>query len=271
MSDFLEMLSNYLGMSDREFCVLLTSLSVLLTIPLGLFAVRILPYKKIVNSSDGISSFSGVIGILYAIILGYVLVTVYGNFSDASSAVEKEVTILIDFIRDSEGLPAEDARKLRTATIEYIDAVIDQEWNHMIDTGKYHPVALEKFANLYRITMGVKCKTQEELVFLKEVAGELSDLSSKRFERVSFANTRVPDLLWGLLLGVGGVSFGMSFLFPVESTWLRVVLLCATAGVMTFTTLLIYMLDRPYNGTLNVKPESLIRVREVMRTVGEKI
>lgn len=268
MSDFLEAISNFLGITDRLFCVLMTVVSVLVTVPLGLLAIRLHPYRKIVTSGDGISSFSGIIGILYAIILGYVLVTVYGNYCDASSIVEKEVTILIELLRDGEGLPKEETKKLHKATMDYIDSVIDEEWNHMKETGKYHPNSLAKFSRLYKIVTNVKCQTPEQLVFLREVAGELSNLSTTRFERISFANSRVPDILWGLLLGVGAVSFWMAFLFPVESTRLRISLLCATAAVMTFTTLLIYMLDRPYKGTLNVKPESLIRVREVAREVG---
>lgn len=271
MSDFLEAISNFLGITDRLFCVLATIFAMLVTVPLGLWAIRVYPYRRVADSGTGIAAFSGIIGILYAIILGYVLVTVYGNYCDASSIVEKEVTILIELLRDGEGLPKEEAQKLHKATMEYIDSVIDDEWNHMKVTGKYHPNTLDKFTRLYKITTSVKCQTPEQIVFLKEVAEELSSLSTTRFERISFANSRVPDILWGLLLGVGAVSFGMSFLFPVESPRLRVTLLCATAAVMTFTTLLIYMLDRPYNGTLNVKPESLIRVRDVARELGGKL
>jgi len=271
MSDYLEMVGNFLGMSDQVFCLFMTIMSIVLTVPVGLLVIWIFPYEKIVNSSDGISSFSSIIGILYAIILGYVLVTVYGNFCDTEAVVEKEVTILIELLREAEGLPKEEAKKIHQATMEYISSVIDEEWNHMIDTGKYHPNTLEKFSIVYKIATNIKCQSSEQLVFLKEVADALSSLSTARFERVSFASSRVPDILWELLLGVGLVSFGMAFFFPVESTRLRLALLCSTAGVMTFTTLLIYMLDRPYNGSLNVKPESLIRVRDVEDEVGGKL
>lgn len=271
MSDFLDNLTDILGISDQLFCIAITLLSVLITAPLGLLAVRLLPYDKVKESSDGISSFSSIIGILYAIILGYVLVTVYGNFCDANSNVEKEVTILIQLLRDCEGLPRHETKRMHKATMEYIDSILDEEWDHMIATGKYHPDTLTKFSNLYKISTTINCQSPEQLLFLREVAEELSNLSTARFERVSFANSRVPDILWELLVGVGLVSFSMSFLFPVRSKWMRVALLCATAAVMTFTTLLIFMLDRPYNGSLNVKPESLIRVREVEHEVGGKL
>ena len=72
-----------------------------------------------------------------------------------------------------------------------------------------------------------------------------------------------------MLLGVGFVNFSMAFLFPVELPKLRIALLCSTAAVMTFTTLLIFILDRPYNGTLGIKPDSLNKVREIIQTRGK--
>ena len=139
MSDFLESLSNAIGVTDSVFCLIMTFLSVIVAFVLGRIAVVKFPFENMVESGEGIGSFCNLIGVLYAIVLGYVLVNVYESYSMASERVEAEASLLIDLLRDAEGLPPIQGLILRKATVNYMDSVIDVEWPYMIKNRDYHP------------------------------------------------------------------------------------------------------------------------------------
>ncbi len=264
MSIFLENIGNILGISDMTFCALATLASILFTYGIGLVAVRKLPFESITLSGEGVGSFCNVVGVLYAIVLGYVLVSVYETYTTANDKVEAEASFVIDLLRDAEGLPLHQGLMLRTSTIAYLNSVIDEEWPYMIKNRTFFPGTFHKFSDLFKTVRLIKCDTEEERLFLGEIVTRLNDLASTRRERIQVADSRIPNVFWSLLIGVGLVNFGMSFLFPIESPKIRLALLCSTAAVMTFTTLLIYVLDRPYNGTLGIQPDSMIKVRNLI-------
>jgi hypothetical protein len=127
MSDFLESLSNAMGVTDSVFCLILTLASIIVAFVLGRIAVVKFPFENMAESGEGIGSFCNVLGVLYAIVLGYVLVNVYESYSMASEKVEAEASLLIDLLRDAEGLPPIQGLILRKATVNYMDSVIDEE------------------------------------------------------------------------------------------------------------------------------------------------
>lgn len=268
MTDLIESINNAMGLTDSMFCLLLTLISVVLTYFVGKLAIKKFPFEDLVESGEGIGSYCNVIGVLYAIVLGYVLVNVYESFSLANEKVENEASLVIDLLRDAEGLPGLQSMIYRKATMDYVDSVIDKEWQYMIINKDFHPETFEKFSNLYHLAKGIECDSEEQRIFLTEIVTRLNELSAIRRERVQLSTARLPDMLWAMLVGVGLVSFLMCFIFPIENNKIRIAMLCSTAGVMMFTTLLIYILDRPYNGTLGVKPDSLEKIREIVLEKG---
>lgn len=268
MSDFLESIGTLIGVSDTFFCLLLTIAAVVVTFIMARIAIRLFPFDQLVESGEGFGSFCNVIGVLYAIVLGYVLVNVYETYSTSNDKVETEASLLIDLMRDAEGLPLIEGLRLRKATIEYADSVIHKEWDHMVEFGEYHPDTFHKFGQLYRTASRVKCQTDEQRLFLGEIVNRLGDLSATRRERIEVSTERVPNVLWAMMLGVGLVNFILAFFFPVENPKIRTGFLCGTAAVMTFTTLLIFVMDRPYKGALGIKPHSLVKLREIVTKTG---
>ena len=266
MSDFLDHLAHFSGLSDSLFVLVLTLLASVLSFFLGKLAIRKFPFAEIVESGEGIGSYCNIIGVLYAVVLGYVLVNVYESYSTADAKVEDEASIVIDLLRDAEGLPPLDSLIFRKATLEYVDSVIDVEWPHMLKKKIYHPETFDKFANLFHIARTVKCDSDEQRLFLAAIIDKLNELSSTRRERVAVSASRLPDMLWAMIIGVGLVSYSICFIFPIENNRIRLSLICATAATMTFTTLLMFILDRPYNGSLGIQPDSL----EMIRTIAEE-
>jgi hypothetical protein len=75
-------------------------------------------------------------------------------------------------------------------------------------------------------------------------------------------------MLWGMIVFVGLITLNLCFYFPVENNRLRIYFLACTASVMTFTTLLIYVLDRPFSGSLGIQPTSIVQIIENLKSKG---
>src|ERR1700729_137464 len=72
-----------------------------------------------------------VLGTTYAVIIGFMLYTVWINFGEADLNTDAEANSLVNVYRLSSGLAPEEGAKLRALTRAYGDAVVDHEWGEM--------------------------------------------------------------------------------------------------------------------------------------------
>src|ERR1700748_1853411 len=72
-----------------------------------------------------------VLGTTYAVIVGFMLYTVWIDFGAAELNAEAEANSLVNVYRLSDGLPTDQGTKLKTLARAYGDAVVDHEWGEM--------------------------------------------------------------------------------------------------------------------------------------------
>jgi hypothetical protein len=72
-----------------------------------------------------------IIGTTYAVILGFMLYTVWTDFVAAKLNVDLEASALRDVYRLSEGLPEHQRVQLKAESRAYAEAVIQQDWPEM--------------------------------------------------------------------------------------------------------------------------------------------
>ena len=69
-----------------------------------------------------------VVAVVYAVLLGFVTVTVWENYDKASASVGDEAVLIADIYRDVGVLPQSVAEAVRQDLVSYATAVIGQEW-----------------------------------------------------------------------------------------------------------------------------------------------
>src|SRR5258708_6399613 len=72
-----------------------------------------------------------VLGTTYAVIVGFMLYTVWISFGTADLNSDAEANSLVNVYRLSDGLPAQQGDKLKSLARAYGDAVVDHEWGEM--------------------------------------------------------------------------------------------------------------------------------------------
>jgi hypothetical protein len=123
---------------------------------------RIWPREKRQVHNDLIGWQLNIIGTTYAVILGFMLYTVWTEFGNANLNVDLEASALRNIYRLAEGLPDQQRARLQFQARAYADAVINQDWPEMA-----HNRTPEESHNInqdmWKTLMSVKLATPSEI------------------------------------------------------------------------------------------------------------
>src|ERR1700691_2714946 len=67
-------------------------------------------------------------GVLFAVLLGFMVVAVWESYDAANATVASEASALVPLYRATYNLPPEAGDRMREAAREYVEAVIQDEW-----------------------------------------------------------------------------------------------------------------------------------------------
>src|SRR5690242_5567668 len=94
---------------------------------------NLIDYESLRSSSDSLGTFVQTLGGIYAVLLAFVVVVVWGQFNEGRSYVDREANALIDLHRTASGLPAHSRTIIQNSLRDYVDAVLRDEWRAMAD------------------------------------------------------------------------------------------------------------------------------------------
>ena len=93
----------------------------------------------------------------------------------------------------------------------------------------------------------------------------LGDLSERRSLREEELRTRLPKILWLLLIAGAGATVGSSCLLGNDNKWLHYFQVLALTFVVAVTLATIADLARPFEGAVSVTPVAFERALAMMR------
>lgn len=198
-------------------------------------------------------------GILYAVLVAFIVVVVWEQFGDAESATESEASAIADLLRDSAAVPAAARPAVQQTLVAYLHDVIDDELPRM-RRGETIEDHSGPTADVWRAYLAVQPQTSNEGAFFEHDIVKLNDLSTNRKLRVSAGEAAIPGELWVLLLGGGAVLMAFTFMFGTRDVVLHACAVGLTAALMGFVMYLIFALEHPFVGALSVKPEPYVTV-----------
>ncbi|WP_416974787.1 hypothetical protein [Streptomyces sp. 4F14] len=192
------------------------------------------------------------VGVLYALILGLSLVSVWDARSGASDHVATEASAVHQVRLLAASLPEPQASEVRSGTDAYARHVIDVEWPAM---AAGQPLGPEGWRLLDRLRAADRLPddaTPAQQAAAQEVLAQLSTLDDARRGREGDIGGGLSPILWlGLIIG-GVLTVAFMFMFGVERSVTHVVMVMGLSALITFLVLLIHQLDQPFNGILAV-------------------
>ena len=243
------------------------SLTVIVVV--GLSILGLLVFRRLISNTRLESAhtasgevFFSLAGVLYAVLVAFVVVVVWEQFVDAESAAESEASAIADLLRDSQAFPAAERPQLQQSLIAYARDVIDDEYVRM-RRGEAIEQQTEHLTNIWESYLKIQPVTRTEIAFYDEAIRRMDDLSSSRKERIATSQSEIPGELWVLLIGGGAIVMAFTYLFGTPDLLVHASAVALTAALMGFVMYLIFALEHPFVGTLSVKSDAYSHVLEI--------
>lgn len=202
-----------------------------------------------------------ILGTTYAVIVGFMLYTVWTDFGLAEANADAEANAVMNVYRLGEGLPASQRDELRKTARAYVDAVVDEDWPAMArgDDGILASHAMS--SKMWQILTSVKAASPTEITAEDHALYELSAMAEHRRLRQLESTSRLPGVLWFVLIIGGTVTIMSSCMFGAESSWLHGLQVFAFSLLIALVLVAIADIDRPFQGSVHVKDAAFRRAQ----------
>jgi hypothetical protein len=235
----------------------------------GVFAVRALvPQAALQADSDMVGNYLQTLGGIYAVLLAFVVVAVWGQFNDARGHVEREANELLDFCRTARGFPEELCRKVHAFVRAYVDAVTVPEWRAMAEDDE------PAFERGWRLLDAVsddlhafEPRTQVHIALYAEILDRLNGLCDARTSRLSSSRIRIPRALRILLYTGAAFTVGSMYLFAFHSAVIQLLTTASMAGAVAHILYIVEDLDDCFSGNWQVSPRPFVRVTDYISRI----
>lgn len=228
--------------------------SILLSVSGLLVVRRYVNIEWLKRHHEVASHFFVMIGTLYAVLIAFSIYVVWNASREAGANLEHEATEVADLSRLSTAMPDPLRRKITPALMEYLNAVVEDEFPDM-QQGRDSERTWAAVQNLWDVYGASQAETTRLQAYFTESLKHLTQLSDYRRTRLFASRGTVPTSLKGLLLVGAIVLIAFTYLVGHESVWSQAAMTAALAGVLSFSLFLIASLDDPYSGVARVTPQ----------------
>jgi hypothetical protein len=205
----------------------------------------------------------GVVGVLYSVVLGFLVGTVWTAFATAQQTTDLEAGYIADAFNLASQLPPPHGKELQHVIARYAVGIRAQDWS-AAQAGNNDPTAalLYEAFNIAASTPAQQAKVSPARVLeINNITtaeiNSLRQLGDARRLRFVQAQSRLPaGLLEALILGAMGVV-AFTFLFGVRSYAKQMLMTGLLAGSIGLFFGLIVELSTPYSGAIHVSRDSL--------------
>lgn len=234
------------------------------------------PPEQLSENHDVAGFLMGVVGVLYSVVLGFLVGTVWTAFASAQQTTDLEAGYVADAFNFATQLSSPDRRSLQRDIARYAVAVHDADWSSArVASGDvtapllYHAVRFALSAQPPRNASSAEVLETNSL--RSALVESLQRLADMRRLRLVQSESRLPQgMLEALILGAAFVM-SFTFLFGVRSYAKQMFMTALIAGCIGLFFGLILELSTPYSGAIQVSRDSLTfvidnnRLREYAR------
>lgn len=201
-----------------------------------------------------------VVGVIYAVLLAFVVIVSWENFSHAEQIVGDEASALRTIYRDSGAFPAPVREELHDAVRRYAGAVVDTEWPAMARGEPGAPEVTRIIDETSQTLANLPVDTPGQQQYRGIEAERFNDLVTARSQRVDFVEQGVPTVLWIALVVGAVVTVGFAMIFGMRSTLLHTLMTASLTALIGMLLFVAVVIDHPFAGDVAADPAPLERV-----------
>ena len=209
------------------------------------------------------------LGVAYAVLLAFVVISAYTSYNDAKSGAEAEAEAILQLSRTVEAFSPEQLERLEGVLVCYGRAVIHDAWPAMEEEGD--STLVNDWGTRFRQqALLTQADTFVERASFRQLLTEQDHRIEGRRTRLAEAVRTVPLPMWfvlalGALLTVGWVILGSS---RRGTFFVQAAVVASVAAMVASVLLLVWFLDHPFAaGSGGITPTEM---EHTLETIAEE-
>lgn len=202
------------------------------------------------------------VGVLYAVVLGFVVVVVWQKYDGSVSNVENEVDATGNLYHVVDGFPPGPRARIRAGLMDYIGIVLNTEWPAMErdqEVPQLGAVRLESVS--YAIDTFSPANFRQFAAQQAAVADEQRLFDARRARLIATVPA-VPAVLWFALV-VGALAMvAFCYIFGVENRPAQLVMTAILVGLIGILFVVIEEFSTPFAGSVRISPDGWLYLQQ---------
>jgi hypothetical protein len=224
---------------------------------------RTIDFRRLEKHNDVAGFIYAVIGVIYGVLIAFVVIVVWEHHNAAEQAVQNEANSVIQIYRDADAFPDPFRGALRNDLRNYaLGAAAYEIQNGRGGRGSDQvKLALDSLWHTYSEFVP---QDDNDRVWYAEILTRLNALAQDRELRITSVRHHLPTILW-VVLGIGGaITIGFAYLFGTANTAAHVLMIAGLSLTVSLSTLLVWSLSHPYSGLGRVDMSPMHRAAELV-------
>jgi Protein of unknown function (DUF4239) len=197
-----------------------------------------------------------VIGVIYGVLLAFVVLVVWERFNATDQAVTAEAADLVEVFRDTQEFPDPLRQQAQDGLRAYADEVMNSEWRSWVVNGEVEPhMTPDPLNAVWAVYREVQPETAVEATDFEHATERLHELERQRHIRHLSSEATLPPLFWPVLVVGGLLTIGFSYFLRLESVWAQATMTAVVATLIAGSLFLILSLNHPFTGLVQVDKE----------------
>ena len=197
------------------------------------------------------------LGILFALLVGFIAVEVWGNFDKAKGAVMTEASALRAVVLLAGAFPDEQRTRIYALVNRHIDESVNKEWPKMTQRRATLATLPTALIEALHVTLGLKPADDSQRAVQLEMVKELHTALDARRQRIVISESALGTVKWVGILLQGLCTLVAIAMVHSDNRLARAITLTLFATGIALSVLLIAAYSRPFT---SVGPELLKQV-----------
>ena len=220
---------------------------------------RLVPIAIRRQHNDVAGFIYAVLGVVYAVLLGLMVVAVWEEWNMAARTADEEASALAEVFWLADRMPESEGHHIQELARSYARMVVNEEWS-LMEQEKSSPKAWDLLDDLRASLQNFDPSTREEQVLYEQGFERMRDLADARRDRLLEAKQGLPAILWVVLITGGIVVVSFTYLFGLESTLIHLFMVASLALIIALVLFTVAALNFPFKGDITIHPEAMEQV-----------
>lgn len=256
-------------MNNVLMTILIVFAGIGFTISGTLIVRKIFGHEHLSRHNEVAGFLYAVIGVIYAVLLAFVVIVVWEDFQEADAYVDEEAKIVSELYQTVNDFENDAKDEILSNVKLYTETVINEDWKLMCSNtalGQFLSMPSNQiYSNLRESLSSYQPISDKDYIWYDKAVDAAIKLDGSRYQRYYSTKLSVPEFIWVVIIFGGFLTIIYAMLFSSENLWSQLIMLSILSMSITLVIFLIYALDHPYRGLITVTSESFEMILKSMK------